>query len=119
VAFKTFPPNHSIFAESELNNGPEYIRQQDQWYSLLGRLLSRNRRTNVCDDRGNRYTNVNNFYNCSFDLLKENSTSLRPLFVATALTDGTSANFQYAALLLSDHTDMLCEFLQDEVTIDS
>jgi hypothetical protein len=126
VAFNTFPPYYNILADVE--NDPEHIRQQDHWYSSLERLLSRNRRINVCDDRGKRYTNgssidklyaLNDFYNGSSELLKEDSTLLRPLHVATALTAGASANFQCAALLLSDHTDILCEFLHNEETIDS
>ncbi|GAX17696.1 hypothetical protein FisN_10Lh407 [Fistulifera solaris] len=126
VIFHKFPPFHRIFAE--LLYPLEHSRQQELWYSVLERLLSRNRRINVCDNRGNRYTNgstidtlyaLNDFYNGSFDLLKEDSTSLRPLYVATALTAGASANFQCAALLLSDHTDILCEFLHNEETIDS
>jgi hypothetical protein len=52
------------------------------------RLLSCNRRVNVCDDRGNRSTNessidklyaLNHFYNGSPDMWKEDSTSLRHL----------------------------------------
>jgi hypothetical protein len=46
------------------------------------------------------------------ELVKE-STSLRPLLVATALIESASETFQKSALLLSNHADILCELLHD------
>lgn len=89
--------------------------------SWLERLLSRNRNIEVVDAFGQRYTDgpnidkgyaLNYFYNGSARTVRE-STSLRPLLVATVLAESASENFQYTALLLSHHTDVLCEFFQD------
>lgn len=89
-------------------------------YGWLEQLLSRNWNITVCDRSGKRCTNggsidklylLNAFYNGSTELVKE-PPSARSLLVATALYESASKNFQYSALLLSNHTDMLCEFAQ-------
>ena len=36
---------------------------------------------------------------------------MRPLLVATALLESASENYKPTALLLSNHTDTLCEFI--------
>ncbi len=51
---------------------------------------------------------LNRFYHGSETLVKESPT-LRPLLVATSLVD--SVCIKHTALLLSNHADMLCEFL--------
>ena len=98
----------------------KYYRPNHPIFSWLEQLLSRNRTITVLDVNNNRCTNgsridklyeLNRFYNGSVLLLKEESTSLRPLLVATALTESASRNSQFAALLLSNHTDMLRELL--------
>ena len=43
----------------------------------------------------------------------QNSAESRPLLLATALADSASKKFQYTGLLLSHHTDVLCEFITD------
>lgn len=54
---------------------------------------------------------LNRFYRGLLDL-KVETPSERPLLVATTLTKGASSSFQRMALLLSDHTDTLCELTQ-------
>ena len=85
-------------------------------FSWLEHLLSRNRNTTVLDS-GEKITNgstidklylLNRFYHGSVALVKE-STESRPDLVAAALTEGASSTFPHSALVLSDHTDMLCE----------
>ena len=91
-------------------------------YSWLERLLSRNRSITVLDGSGNAISNgssidklylLNRLYHGSTKLAKEESTSLRPSLMATALLENATKNFQHTALLLSSHTDMLCEFMKD------
>ena len=85
----------------------------------LGQLLSRNRKIQVLDRSGKKCTDgstidelyaLNDFYNGSVSLVKE-TTELRPLLVEATLTESSSKNFQYTALLLSHHMDVLCEFM--------
>ncbi|GAX16387.1 hypothetical protein FisN_10Hu384 [Fistulifera solaris] len=99
----------------------DYHRLCQPFYSLLERLLSRNRKITVLDIDGERITNgttidkiyaLNFFYNGAAKLLKE-STARRSSLVVTALTESAAANFQYSAQLLSFHTDLLWEFLED------
>jgi hypothetical protein len=88
--------------------------------TFLERLLSHNRNIVVLDDSGNKCTNgstidkayaLNDFYNRSLRLVNESCLVLRPLLVATALTESASTNVLYTALLLSRHVDTLCEFI--------
>jgi hypothetical protein len=88
-------------------------------FKALERLLSRNRNITVLNERGKRCSNgpildqlyaLNGFYNGSAALVKE-STPSRPPLVATALTECASECFLYTALLLSNHTDALCEIM--------
>lgn len=108
-----------------------YDPEDDYWYgdvrlsqfqfdfSWLERLLSRNRSIEVLDGLGQRWSNgpvidklysLNKFYIGSESVVKE-FTSLRPTLVATALVESASNNVQYTALLLSHHTDVICEFV--------
>ncbi|GAX17675.1 hypothetical protein FisN_10Lu392 [Fistulifera solaris] len=98
------------------------FRFDDAW---LERLLSRNRNLTVLNNSGDIYTNgssidkiyaLNRFYHGSASLVQE-FTTWRPLLLATALVSSTS--LQYTSLLLSDHTDLLCEFIQEIDTCDS
>lgn len=50
------------------------------------------------------------FYHGSSKLVTESSPA-RPLLVATALMGSASENFQFGSILLSNHVDVLCEFL--------
>lgn len=95
-----------------------YPAWEDPTYSWLERLLSRNRKITVLDKSGQKCSNgstidklysLNKFYNGSAALMKESTLSLRPQLVTTVLAESASGNFQRTALLMSDHTDMLCE----------
>jgi hypothetical protein len=88
-------------------------------YDALARLLSRNRNITVVDAWGKRCSNgpqidklyaLNAFYNRSAALVKLSSAA-RPSLVATAMTESASMDFHYTSRLLSNHTDVLCEFL--------
>ena len=85
----------------------------------MERLLSRNRNIVVLHQSGQRCTNgstidrlyaVNRAYSGSANLMKA-SPALRPLLLAKTWTEFDLANFQRIALLLADHTDVLCEFI--------
>jgi hypothetical protein len=89
-------------------------------FSALERLLSRNRNIVVLDKYGEVCTNgssidelyaLNRFYNGSASSLQE-STFWRAPLISTALTTGALNNFQYTALLLSNHVDMLFDYVQ-------
>ncbi|GAX17699.1 hypothetical protein FisN_10Lu418 [Fistulifera solaris] len=60
---------------------------------------------------------LNAFYRGSTSLQKE-PDSLRSSLVGSALTESSSANFQYTALLLANHADKMCELL-DGFTLES
>ena len=88
-------------------------------YSSQERLLSRNRIIAVCDCDGEKITNgsridniyaLNRFYHGSALLVKE-STALRPQLVTATLTERVPGNVPYTALLMSNHTDVLCELV--------
>lgn len=90
-------------------------------YTSLERLLSFNRNIEICNHRGDLFSNrsridkfyaLNRFYNGSETLLRK-TASLRPMFVALALKESASANYQYTGLLLSNHMDVLCECMQN------
>jgi hypothetical protein len=53
---------------------------------------------------------LNRFYCGSATMITE-SIELRSSLMMTALTKSASRNFQYSSLLLSNHTDTLCEFI--------
>ena len=110
-----------VFLLRELVLGPE----KDD-FSSLKRLLSRNRNLTVFDTSGSKLTNgttieklyaLNRFFNGSEKLGPE-PAELQPLLFATALVESTSANHQYTSLLLSNHADMLWEFI-DSLNIDT
>lgn len=92
---------------------------EDPAYSWLEQLLSRNQDIAVLTPSGKKCSNgssidklylFNRFYHGSAKLVKE-SASLRPLLVATALLEGASENYKPTVLLLSNHVDILCEFI--------
>ena len=92
-------------------------------YSLLEKLLSRNRNIAVLDRSGNKISNGtsinklyarNVFYNGSAELVTA-SISVRPSLVGTTLVESALNNFQYSALLLSNHEDFLCERVQASI----
>ena len=95
-------------------------------YPALEQLLKRNRNITVFDRNEKRCSNgprieelysLNKCYNGSASLVKV-SASLRPSLVATALAKNASRKFQHTALLLANHTDVLCEFI-DGADLDS
>ena len=128
VPFLTLTPHlHSIFKAMENHSELRTFIVEENYYSWgyrhyfwLEQLLSRNRNINVLNRWGRRCSNgsvidklyaLNTFYRGSAMLMKEESTSLRPLLVAAALNESASGKVQRTALLLSHHTDMLCEFV--------
>ncbi|GAX17703.1 hypothetical protein FisN_10Lu422 [Fistulifera solaris] len=96
-----------------------YPKKEDPHYLWLERLLLRNRCITVLDRKNRKPSNgssieklyaLNSIYRGSISLIRV-LRMLRSLLVAAALTEGASTNFQYTALLLSHHTDMLYELL--------
>jgi hypothetical protein len=97
-------------------------------YSWLEQLLSRNRNIEVQESSGKRCSNgasidklylLNHFYRGSVQLVKDTQvTARRPLLVATTLMESASRNFRFSSLLLFNHTDVLCEFMQDLSLVD-
>jgi hypothetical protein len=108
------------FAVDISNKSRGVFPQNNFQYIWLEKLLSRNRKINVVDQFGKRITNgttvdklysLNDFYNGSLSLLKTQQMAARSYLVAQALTERASANFQYTAMLMSHHADMVCEWL--------
>ncbi|GAX17702.1 hypothetical protein FisN_10Lu421 [Fistulifera solaris] len=98
-----------------------YPRTADPNYSWLERLLSRNRNMIVLSSWNQKFTNgasidkmyaLNHFFRGSADLIIEHPLS-RSSLIGTTLVESASTNFQYIALLLSDHTDVLLEWIDD------
>ena len=90
-------------------------------YSWLERLLSRNRNIFVINKADNiisagykvhKLFVLNHFYNDSASLVKE-TAPLRSSLVATALVGKAFANFHFTRLLLSHHTDVLRDMMQN------
>ena len=118
------PHLQNLFKAMEERKGPLAIilsayPLEDPGYSWLKQLLSRNRNIAVYDRSCNRITDgstidklyaLNRLYRASAWLVKE-SPLVRPWLVGTALVEKGSKNFQRTALLLSDHEDVLCDFI--------
>ncbi|GAX16397.1 hypothetical protein FisN_10Hh370 [Fistulifera solaris] len=104
--------------ESE-DDGFKYLGALD--FSALERLLSRNRYIEVLDFQGKRITNgssIDDLYRLnacfvgSLQLDTESSLSdSRFHLVTTALVQSASGRFRPTAVLLSHHTDLLCELV--------
>ncbi len=102
-----------------------YNPKLDVDYSMLIRMLSRNRRIELqvaqCRwvHRFMRSTGseiVFLFFYRGSESLGQESQSIRPSLLGSSLMQSASNNFQRSALLLAGHTDALCQFLQsDEV----
>ncbi|GAX16377.1 hypothetical protein FisN_10Hu408 [Fistulifera solaris] len=116
IVLHDYPPDYNTYSGND-DSSHESLPPD---YSLLERLLSRNRKIEICDHQGNIFTNgssidvlyaLNKFYNGSAKLTKEKS-ELRSLLVLKALTGSGSRNFQNTALLLSNHPDVLFESIQ-------
>ncbi|GAX14888.1 hypothetical protein FisN_29Lh104 [Fistulifera solaris] len=109
--------NHGSLRSFTISRYP----RADPNYSWLKQLLSRNRYITVFDSCGTRCSDGSsvdqiyalNYFFCGSAELMKVSPSLRPTLLATALMESASEKYQYAALLLSDHTDVLCECLQE------
>ncbi|GAX17692.1 hypothetical protein FisN_10Lu412 [Fistulifera solaris] len=92
---------------------------EDFEYDALEQLLSRNRDITVVDITGHIITNhttidaiyqLNRLYHGSPKLVQE-PTAVRPCLVGMALVEKASMRFPCTAILLSDHIDVLCEFV--------
>jgi hypothetical protein len=90
-------------------------------FSWLEQQLSRNRNIEVLDSSRKRVSNgstidnlyvLNQFYRESKNLVNE-SSSERLSLTSSALLNSASNSLQRTALLLADHTDVLCECIQD------
>ncbi|GAX20793.1 hypothetical protein FisN_7Hu105 [Fistulifera solaris] len=99
----------------------EQYPPNDPDYSWLRLLLSRNVYITVLDRSGNKCTDgssidrlylLNKCYIDSRTLLRE-SVSLRPKLVATLLIQRALEKYKRNQVLLSQHMDVLCEFIQD------
>ncbi len=97
----------------------------DSWFNrdfkALEKLLTRNRSITVYDRVGKRCSNgpridklylLNDIFNGSKELVTSSSSDRQNL-VPTALIERASQNFQYSALLLSNHLDTLSELFGD------
>lgn len=91
----------------------------DNLYPSLERLLSRNRNIRILNSLGEKITNgttidklyrLNQFFRGSASLMKQ-PASIRQSLVTTTLARSATRNFQFTALLLSNHTDTLCELI--------
>jgi hypothetical protein len=89
-------------------------------FAALKRLLFRNRKLTVVNRWDERVTDgttidqvytLNQFYHGSKELVQDWCSTWRSRLTVTALMESASANFQCTALLLSDHTDVLCELV--------
>jgi hypothetical protein len=99
----------------------EHYSPTTEDYSHLEQLLSCNRYITVLDRFGTNISNragidklyaLNGFFTGSAGLVKQ-STLVRASLVGTTLVESASNNVQYTALLLSDHADVLCAFIQN------
>lgn len=99
-----------------------YPIKLDPTLSWLKKLLKQNRRIKVSERRRrdecphdraiDEMYAVNRFFCCSETLVKE-QPFIRPSLVGKGLLQNTTSNFMRSALLLTQHTDVLCEFLQE------
>lgn len=103
-----------------------YPKFDDPCYSWLWKLLIRNRNITVYNAFGFRCSDgyyidqlyaLNRFFCGSAKLMEDSTAASRPMLVAKALTDSASNNFGRIALLLSNHTIVLCNLL-DSVDLD-
>ncbi len=113
-----------IFNELEGHQGIRFFAvdaypSEDFDFSWLVKLLSRNRKIKVIDFSGKsnvpkieRLYALNEFY-CNSEVLMKECYSVRPSLVALALRGSEVKDFQRCALMLSQHTDMLYELVQD------
>ena len=94
-------------------------RADPAFYSMLKKVLSRNRHVMVVNKSGdiisdgspiNKLYDSNHIYNKMSKLAKE-SVSLRATLVAMTLTEKAWIGFRYADLLLSHNSDALCELI--------
>ncbi|GAX25837.1 hypothetical protein FisN_6Hu125 [Fistulifera solaris] len=113
---------YSDSESSEGNSDDDEKKTRCPHYSWLERLLSCNRSIIVLNSvGGRRYSNgssisklyeENFFYHGSANLLNEPPT-LRLSLVATTLAESASERFRPCALVLLNHTDILCELVQN------
>lgn len=106
-------------------NIDQYPKDLDPSFSWLKKLLKRNRNIKVVDIRDNeKWANENGEINQIYaftrfctnsETLYPESASILPSLVGTTLTQCAASNFSYATLLLTHHTDMLCQLLQNAV----
>ncbi|GAX25601.1 hypothetical protein FisN_28Hh073 [Fistulifera solaris] len=116
VTLHPYPPVSGLHLEDD-----EYDRLCQSYYSALEGLISRNRKLIVVNDWGDKITNgttidelySQNYIYTRWTKVAGEPTSVRPWLVGMALTNCASKNFQYNMQLLTFHTDMLCEMLDD------
>jgi hypothetical protein len=112
-----------VFAAMEDHEGLRFVRldeypeQVDPDFSMLKRLLKRNRFIDVLgtkdgdgDDIAQIYA-INTFFREGQSFTQE-LISLLPSFLCEALTLCASAHFPRSAFLLASHTGVLCELVQ-------
>ena len=114
----------NIFKCMEVHRGLRTFTVSDKPpdYSYLEQLLSCNRNITVCGSFGRKLTNgpsidkiylLNRMYRGSAQLVME-PKSVRALLAAMVLVENASGNYQRTALLLSNHADALCEFINED-----
>ncbi len=123
--FDWSPLSHILFKAMEEHQGLETFIVKDYPttdpdYLCLKALLLRNHKIMVLNSLGKRCTDgsiinklysLNRLYNGSARLLKE-SALVRQHLVATILVESASKDYQRTAQVLSQHTDLLRDFIQ-------
>ncbi|GAX18873.1 hypothetical protein FisN_26Hu175 [Fistulifera solaris] len=123
--FDWSPQSHILFKAMEEHQGLETFVVKDYPitdpdYLWLKGLLLRNHNIMVLNSLGKRCSDgsvinnlysLNRLYNGSARLLKE-SVLVRQQLVATILFENASKDYQRTALVLSQHTDLLCDLIE-------
>ncbi|GAX17704.1 hypothetical protein FisN_10Lu423 [Fistulifera solaris] len=111
LVLSSYPPTY-------YDEEPDY----QAYYSILERLLFRNRNITVVNESGKVCSNgtsidrlyaMHRFYHGSRSRVKEEPSLLRPLLVTTALRESASNNLQLTCVLLSHNVDILCELVDN------
>ena len=102
-----------------------YPKSLDPHFSWLKQLLNRNRRVEITDldncewdmdDEMEQISSLNRFFLGSKSMTREPPTT-RLSLLGAALTNSATRDLQRIGLLLSDHTDLLCEVVCETVCI--
>lgn len=93
-----------------------YPRMLDPGFSWLKRLLHRNRQIEITGlDTNTQQIYTLSRLSCGSPRLTKESPMTRLLLVGAALTSTAPGDLQRIGLLLADHTDAVCDLLQDIV----